>query len=560
MRRFRTRSVIVAAAAAAALIASPLAIQPASAIPANGSVCTFVAGPTGVTSAQISWYPGQPGSQSGLEVGCVFRHDSGENMTSPSFTIHDAGVITYHNGAAKPVRNTAVVAVGSTTIQLNTAANGIVGLPVAPTQMNRVITGAGIGPRTFVKSMTAGGLITLSKPTVDSNPAVVGAQTMPINTDLRIDNAIARNIDDATRTAPDLINSTQANFTAADVGLSVSGTGIPANTSIAAIITPTQAQLSNAFASTSTVVTIGASLLVSTHRQITGATITSAVRVVSPTGLGSFVASDIGLPVTGVCTQLTASIADDYTIPANVMITATPSQANADTTGGLTFPQSGCTIQVGVATGNAPGNGEVVANQGVQLDLNPALVAGSGDCADEQPEGFSIQAKWYNAEDFQGSGATNEQPGPTVASPALPGTKAVGQLVFDNSAADFSAFIIERKALTAGDPNAAVHYDIVFPFVPTGLALCPVGATTPGLSFLLDVEAIAANQSSAATGTGRPGTGQVRNVSAQPSGGYVASVIVDSQATPFTPQSSFSRTCVYPAGLPNPTNFQCGAG
>ena len=82
------------------------------------------------------------------------RH--GGNLVSSRFTVHDADVVSYHNGAAKGVTTSAAAAVGATTIQLSTAASGIVGLPVAPAQMNRVISGSGIGPRTFVKSMTSG--------------------------------------------------------------------------------------------------------------------------------------------------------------------------------------------------------------------------------------------------------------------------------------------------------------------------------------------------------------------------------------------------------------------
>lgn len=545
MRRFRSRLIGVTVAAA---LATPLLgpATPAAAIPA-GNGCNFA---SGITSAVIGWFPAAPASMSRLKVACTFNNNTGTSQVSASWSIHDGDVIQYHNGAARTVTTSGVTASGATTIQLDTASNGIVGLPVAPTQMNRVISGTGLGVRTVATNMTAGGLLTLNRPTTASIPA---------GTSLSIENANARSVDDATGTAPDLLNSVQANFTAADVGLSVSGTGIPGNTTILAIISPSQAQLSAAFTLTNPTVSIGGSLLTSTARQITGATTTSAVRINS--AAAGWTASDVGLKVTGTCNQLTASTADDTTIPANTYITAVASGANADTTGGLTTGWSGCTLVVGAPNANAPANGDVAADQGTMLNLNPSLVAGSDDCANDQPEGFGIVARWYNPGSFQGTGATNAQPGPTTASPTTPPTKAIGQLFFDTSAADYSAFVIERKALTAGDPNGAVHYDIVFPFAPTTLALCPSSATSPGLGISLSVHAATTGQLTLASGTGRPGTGQIRSVKPSTTGGYTTQVIVKSDsAVTFSPAANFNRLCIYPAGTPNPINFQCGAG
>lgn len=544
MNRFRNRLII---AAAAAMIAAPLAASPAGAIPIAGNGCNA----TAFASAQISWFPAAPASASGLSVGCGLNNNPGTSQVSASFSVHDTDAAQYHNGAAKPVTNSVAAISGATTIQLNPAGTNITGLPVAPVQMNRMISGTGIGVRTVVTSMTAGGLVTLNRPTTGA---------VPINSTLKIENAIARGVDDATAVASNIITSAQANFTAADIGCSVSGTGInPANSvTITGTGVGTATISGPAITLTGPTVSICGSLLTSTVRQVTGVTITTAVRFVSPGGIASFVASDIGLPVSGVCTQLTAAVGDDFTIPAGVVITATPSQTNGDTSGGLVV-SSGCTIVIGASNANAPGNGDQAAQQSVALNLNPSLVAGTDDCANDQPEGFQILANWYNPGSFQGSGATNLQPGPSVALPATAGTKAVGQLFFDTSAADFSAFVIERKTLTAGDPIGTVHYDVLFPFAPTGLALCPGTATSPGIAYSLAVNATTATQSTSASGTGRPGTGQVRNIKPSATGGYTGLVEVKSDgAVVFSPVSQFQRLCIFPAGFPNPVNFQCG--
>ena len=156
-------------------------------------------------------------------------------------------------------------------------------------------------------------------------------------------------------------------------------------------------------------------------------------------------------------------------------------------------------------------------------------------------------------------GLTNEQPGPTPANPGRSATKAVGQIVFDTAAGGYSAFVIERKAFTADDPNGSAHYDVVFPFMPLTLAMCASSSTSPGFGFLLDLQANTLSQSAAPPGSGRPGTNQVRSIKLGDGSGYVSYVFVDSQATPFTPAVNFRRLCVYP-GAPSPINFQCGAG
>jgi hypothetical protein len=498
-----------------------------------------------VPAALISWYPANPGAQSALKVACRFNNQTGASQVSPSFTIHDANVAQYHNGASRTVTVSAASS-GATSL---TASPSITGTGLG-TWVNRVITGPGLAPRTFVTSI-AGDTLNLSRPTA---AAISGG------TSYRVENAAgARSVDDATSSSPDLLNSSQANFTAGDVGLSVTGTGIPANTTILAVNTPTQAQLSSSFTLTGPTVSIGGTLLSTSTRQVTGASITSTVRINST--IAAWASSDVGLEVSGVCDQVTDTTSDDYTIPAGTYILTTPSGANADTTGGLTAGQTGCNLTVGDPNGNAPADGEVAAQKGLQLDLSPSLVPGSNACADDQPEGIALTGTWRNPGSFAGSGVTNRQPGPTESDPGGAATKAVGQILFDTSVADYSAFIVERRALTPGDPIGVVHYDVVFPFVPTGLALCPTTSTSPALGMSLTILSATGGQAALPTGTGRPGTGQLRSILPSASGGYTSTAYVRSDsAVLFSPSSAFQRVCAYPTGLPNPINFQCGPG
>jgi hypothetical protein len=171
-------------------------------------------------------------------------------------------------------------------------------------------------------------------------------------------------------------------------------------------------------------------------------------------------------------------------------------------------------------------------------------------------------ARWFNPGSFQGSGISNTLPGPSAGSPAAPGTKVIGQLYFEGTVGGYSAFVIERKAATPGDPIGVVHYDLQVPFVPVTAARCPGNARSPGMTSSLAVHATTPSQTTAAAGSGRPGTGQLRSTLPSATGGYLATIYVRSDAPGITysPASAFQRLCVYPTGFPNPVGFQCGSG
>ncbi|MEO7573943.1 MAG: hypothetical protein ABIX10_16060 [Acidimicrobiales bacterium] len=501
-------------------LAAPLmGVGPAAAAPAtNGCKNSSVGG------AEIGHYPAQPASQSGLRVSCTFKNNPGSNIVSGKFRIKDFGNAQYHNGGARTITNTAAIASGATTF---TAAN----CASATAYVNRPITAVGvigIPPRTFVKSISGACLVTLSNPTT---AAIVAS------TSFKIDNANARSrADVATTTASTTITSATANFTAADVGLSVSGTEVPSGTTIAAFVNVTTVTLSAAATATSAAATIsfGSSLLTSTTRQANDAGITSATVINSPAAKWN--AADIGLKVTGPG------------IPANTFIVSFVG-ANATTTGGMTITPAPQIIVIGDPSATAPNSTDQAGLQGVQLDLSPTLVAGSEDCAAENAEGFATVARWNNPGSFTGSALFNTQP---------TGTKAIGQIYFDTSVADFSAFVIETNNPFA---PGTFTYDIVFPNAPTTLAMCPGTATSPGLGFSLGVQQQTLSVAALPSGTGRPGTAQLRSLAPSATGGYfsTATVVSDDPLITFTPASEFTRDCSYPAG-PAQVNFKCGNG
>ena len=538
----RTRSTLLAVAFATAMLAPLLTASPASAIPAPGDGCNLTVTP----GAEIGQYPAQPSSQSGVVVSCVFNNQPGTSQVAAAFTFTDFANANYHNGAARTVTATAAIALGASTFTV-TNCQGITGWVNHTITRSPFITG-GLAAGTFVKSISGACLVTLSTPTTGA---------MLINQQFRIDNHNARrmantalagnNIDFAA--GVNTITSTLLNFTAADIGLSVTGTEFAAETEITAVVAP-NATINNATlaadsgtAAPFTTTTLGGSAFSTTTRQCGGATRTATVITSSAC---KFKAQDIGLPVY-----------DDSGagISANTYITsvgATSATVNGPAMTVVVAP--GFSLNVGDPTVTAP-NGvsteDQVGQQGIQLDLNPGLVAGSQACSSDEPEGFGVVATWNNPGDFAGSALFNTPPS---------GVKVIGQIYFDTSAADFSGFIVETSVPASLDNT----YSLVTPNAPTTSAMCASTATSPGLGYSLRLQAQTHGVAILPAGTGRPGTAQVRNLEEAAGGyqtGYFASATLTSNTAGivYSPAANFTRLCSYPAG-PATVSFRCGNG
>jgi len=530
--------------------------------------------------AEFGWYPAWPGSQSFLRVACIFQHansgGAGSSQISSTFTIHDASNIQYHNGAARRVKNSVAVGVGATTITLDAAltadGNGCVGDQAF---VNRTISSAttGLQARSFVKTI-AGCTLTL-------NQATTGA--MPIGTVFFIDNSPARSVTDAALSATNTMTSASGNLLPSDVNLSVTGTEICDGTIITAVAAgvatlsntngacdltspptgpPYAAQtitIGGTLDSTTTVApTVGG---VTTSREVNDTASTSTTRITSPSA--KFQASDVGLRVSGA----------GITSPNCIIVTRVNgttidvSTTNAPTLTGCTTISVGPNIiTVGDPSFTAPANGDTVLSQAAQLPLKPTLVAGSAPCANDDAAGFALEGTWHNPGSFV---AATPQPGEhTLAAPlaGATGTKAIGQIVFATSVLSYSAYVVEYPSGLQGgtDPvNGDPHYNIVFPFVPTGLALCASTPTSPGLGFSIGVQGASASQAAIPQGMGRPATAQLRATRASTSGSTTTGVITDDVQNGGTkwafPNPAFNRTCIIPATTPD-INFVCGDG
>ena len=523
MQKVRSRLIAIGVAAAMAL---PLiGVEPAQAAPAtNGCKNSSVPG------AEIGHYPAQPSSQSSLRISCTFNNNTGTSIVSSKFRIQDFPHAQYHNGAARIIQSTATILSGATSF---TAAN----CQGMTAYVNRGITTVGgvvgIPARTFVKSISGACLVTLSNATTANIASSV---------QLKVDNVNGpRSRTDVVFTSGSTtITSATANFLASDVGLSVGATEAVPGSTIASVTNATTADLNIAASASSGAATtsFGGATRSSSTRQINDATLTATVIT---SVAAKWNATDVGLRVSGTG------------IAANTYILSVAGN-NATTTGGMTPNAVAQNVVVGDPSATAPNGTDQVAIQGVQLDLNPTLVAGSEDCAAENAEGFATVARWRNPGDFGGAALFNTQP---------PNTKAIGQIYFDTAVTDFSMFVVEIN--TPLGPGT-FKYELVAPNLPTSIAMCPGTQTSPGLGFSLGVQSQQIGIGTLPTGTGRPGTAQVRALipvafvgGLQQGYASNATVVSDDPLITFTPAAEFTRLCVYPAGAVQ-VNFKCGNG
>jgi len=423
--------------------------------------------------------------------------------------------------------------------------------------------------------------------TLTLNLATTAGTNIPAGTLFYIDNSPARSVTDAALSATNTMTSATGNLLPSDANLSVTGTEICDGTIINSVVAGV-ATLSNNNGScdltspptgppyAAQTITIGGTLDstttgapttggVTTNRTVNDSVSTSTTRITSP--IAKFQPSDVGLLVSG--TGITSPNCIIVTRVSGTAIDVSTTNAPG-LTGCTTISAGPNTITIGDPSFTAPTSTDTVLNQGVQLPLKPTLVAGSAPCANDQAAGFAIEGSWRNPGDFIPDSPFARQPKANAQGPILvgeTGTKAIGQIVFSTSVIQYAAFVVEMPSSLQGgtDPlNGDPHYNIVFPNVPTGLALCTSTATSPGLGFSIGVNASTLSQASIPSGAGRPSTAQLRATRASTTGSTSTGYITDDVQGPGVKwpagtNASFNRTCIIPATTPD-INFVCGDG
>jgi hypothetical protein len=503
--------------------------------------------PSGSASAAVTngcnfgQFPNAPGGQSGLTVNCTFTNAG----TSSSNTIEDFPQAVWHNGAAWTVIGGATTS-GSPTVTSTSALSHF----KAATDINHTISGGGIPADSFIIAVNSASSVTLNHDATSTK----SAETLTIeNSSIR---AVA---DGVTTSASKTITSATADFVSADVGRIVTGTNLPKYDAIASVTNATTAVLSAAATATGTAqtLTIGENERVSTTRQVTDAKVTAGSTALSSAS-AHFLASDAQLPVAG-CGIPTGTYISSVTNSADVVLSlaatltrplavtngvttsgsATVTSATANFTStcdtnkvitgagipagdtikavvnattitlavkatatatGVSLTESpGATETIGAPTPTAPANGDAVATVESELALSPTLVKGSPPCSAGDATGDTIEGAWYNPGSY----------GATFLSPALP-TDTIGQILYPTSVVSFAGYVVNEAASTPGEQDTAAHTDIIYPFLPTGLALCATPAL--GIGSVFSFNGTTLTEQKVATGIGRPDTGAVRGV------------------------------------------------
>lgn len=551
-------------ALAAVLLAVPLVIFSA---PGTAGATTTTCAPTG--NVGVGEFPAVAGSvNSALKVACTFVNGSGVTETIHDFAgaASAGGSARWMNGSARTTSDFHITT-GSPVIWSNTAMFQFCATITATcgwNDVNHVVTGPGIPTGAFI--LAAAPLptgctvpctaVTLSYPATASNTgtAKVIINNAPSRTLFHfVLTAGSPNFSDAgAPTDESTGNFRTTGLTNSDVGLTVTGPGVPIGAKIATVTSATAGTLTlnadtnepvtgctkTAIATKCNITQIGSGNHAGTTRQvqdagtnITGSTVTS--------NNAAFVASDAGTGISGPG------------IPVGSFIKAVTNATTVTTTKPITATAAAQKVVIGSTNSTAPLNGEQVAKLDAEIALQPAFVGTPPSCSAQQPVGFSINATILLPGFFDTASSTFGSTPPTTGA-------EIAQIKFGNSTSPFVAFIVQVKTDAA---HAFGHYDFVETFAPIGLADCKTGTAFNAVAEAISVNGTTLSQANLPTGFGSPGTGGIRGLDALV-GATTSSATTANVETPNgTPIAGASpATCTVTKQAPNNPGFACGLG
>jgi len=225
-------------------------------------------------------------------------------------------------------------------------------------------------------------------------------------------------------------------------------------------------------------------------------TVTSATA-----GFSTACDADKGIAGTGIAA---GAYIKTVTNATTVVISAA---ATATGTGVALTESPGSTAVVGLPSATSPANGDQVSVVQTELTLNPTLVKGEDPCSAGHPAGETIDGMWENPGSYQ----TNA----LALAPTNVPADSIAEIVYPTSVVSFDGYVVNEPASTTGEQDTAAHTDVVLPFVPTGLALCPAASTpaaAQGIGSIFNFEGSSLTQQKVPTGVGRPSSADIRGV------------------------------------------------
>jgi hypothetical protein len=457
-------------------------------------------------TCQSSVSPINVNSEVSLKVACLVDVSATASLNTNHLEIHDALNAAWHRGAAQTVTVTTAV---STTL---TFAAGT----IQTRDVNRPISGTGIAATAFIRSVSPAACTATCTSAILSQPSTAAATITAT-----IEHTTARIVKDASYTAgaTSTLTSATGGFATTDVNKGVSGAGFKPGSRISSRISATQVVVTpgaaTALATSTGEVTFGAvqytAVSPSTVTTYTDANTREVGKTTNvPAGTASCATSTLTITAAGGGTNLgdiglkVSFINSAGAVVATSAVTARPtattdtiSPACPTTAPGNTWTE----IAVGEPGANAPHNGATVASLTSALNLNNALNATSDNCNTNTYEGFGIAGDWNNPGAYQTTGVFG-----------VPSEGSVAQVLYPTSVVSFAAYVVPK----ASDTHVAgPHFDVIFPTLPTSLAVCPIVAGTTTTHTGIDFGFLSTTLSTAPflpTGSGNPGSPGVRQV------------------------------------------------
>jgi hypothetical protein len=534
-----------------ALIAAALAVTSVILASPAGAVVDSCAT---AGSGGISMFPNTPAGQSNLKVSCTLT--TADGFASHFYKTEDFPQAVWHFGGGRQV--TGNTTSGSPNIVLTAGhfASTDVNHPISGFASSASLNACALPPCTPATNLTASGLpaYVFIKTFTDATHAVLSANATGTFTGRKwtLENTDSRTVTDATTTSGSgVVTSPTANFQPSDVGRTITGTNMAHGAKITVRTSATQvtvAPVATAGGTSSGCATgqatcqplsIGPATNQTTARTVhDGHTTTSSTTLTSASA--SFQSWDKDLPITGAgipAGDYIKTVTNATTVVLNAAATATSATA---------------ALVIGQPNATAPTNGDTALNLGAELDLSPSLVAGSDACGLNTPEGFDITGGWLNPGSFV-SGLADSSTDVSLNKPVI------GELAVPTAVVTFNGYVEQVPASTAGESVTAAHYDVVFPFLPTALALCNPG--TAGIASTFNNLAVAHSQTAnLPTGVGAPSDAQMRALKdiSTASVSSTAFLHIRASNTSTTDTFMFSKACT--ENYPGISDFGCGDG
>lgn len=232
-------------------------------------------GSTGFTNTDAEWY--------GNGTWTI-----GSNTNNWNLGPQDSTLLS--TSAARRTDATVSTTINSKTITCTTAAF------FSASDVGALITGLGIPPNTYISRLISGTSVQLSQPayqTATNQTIYIYRTVLAFNRPIGASNA-ARQVTDAVTNTTTTITSATANFKGLHIGLMVTGTNIPAGTTISAVTNATTATLSQAATASSS----GGTLTIHDGRKVTDMASTNASATITSVN-ANFSSLDMGSKVVG---------------------------------------------------------------------------------------------------------------------------------------------------------------------------------------------------------------------------------------------------------------------